>query len=68
MTYWKNKPEKRTPFLSRGTGRIREVEETVDELRQQMAGSGMQGEHLCFVTQLPADHADHPDTLYIVYE
>lgn len=63
MTNWKKQSEKRVPFLSRGTGRIRQVEEQVDDLRQQMAV-----DKVCFVTQLPADYDLHPDTLYIVYE
>ena len=57
-----NTKEKRTPFLARGTGRVRELEQRVATLES----NGIPVGQIAFVDTLPADHDDHPDTLYFI--
>ena len=57
-----NTQEKRTPFLARGTGRVKALEQRVATLES----NGIPVGHIAFVDSLPADHADHPDTLYFI--
>jgi hypothetical protein len=61
MTQWKNNHEKRTPFLARGNGRIRDLEDRVDELADKLG---------LWPIQLLTDLPQHPDdnTFYIIYE
>ncbi len=57
-----NTKEKRTPFLARGNGRVRELEHRVASLET----NGIPVGSIAFVETLPADHDEHPDTLYFI--
>ena len=64
MPNWKNHHEKRTPFLARGTGRVRELEQKVEQMMTDLTPASS----FRFVTELPEDHAEHPDTVYFIFE
>lgn len=60
MTVWKNNKEKHTPFAARGNGRMREVEERLELLEEQL-GSQLR---LLVVEEPPETCL--PNTIYLV--
>lgn len=62
MTDWKDHHERHTPFLSRGMGRVRQLEQQVTHIEDSL----LPATRLEIVEQLPDDHAQHPETIYLI--
>ncbi|MBR6182755.1 MAG: hypothetical protein IKQ77_16300 [Prevotella sp.] len=60
MTVWKNNKEKHTPFAARGNGRMREVEEKLKFLEEQL-----DNQLKLLVVEEPPETCE-PNTIYLV--
>ena len=60
MTVWKNNKEKHTPFAARGNGRMREVEEKLKFLEEQL-----DNQQKLLVVEEPPETCE-PNTIYLV--
>ena len=60
MTVWKNNKEKHTPFAARGNGRMREVEEKLKYLEEQL------GNQLKLLVVEEPPETCEPNTIYLV--
>ena len=60
MTVWKNNKEKHTPFAARGNGRLREVEEKLKCLEEQL------GNQLKLLVVEEPPETCEPNTIYLV--
>jgi len=60
MTVWKNNKEKHTPFAARGNGRMREVEEKLKFLEEQL------GNQLKLLVVEEPPETCEPNTIYLV--
>ena len=60
MTVWKNNKEKHTPFAARGNGRMREVEEKMKFLEEQL-----DNQLKLLVVEEPPETCE-PNTIYLV--
>ena len=60
MTVWKNNKEKHTPFAARGNGRMREVEEKLKFLEEQL------GNQLRLLVVEERPETCEPNTIYLV--
>ncbi len=62
MTQWKNNREKRIPFMAKGNGRIRDLDQKVDELAEKISAQMP----ILALKELPQDIDEN--TIYLVYE
>lgn len=62
MAVWKNNKEKHTPFAARGNGRLREMEERLELLEEQVGGQL----RMVIVDQPPETCQEN--TIYLVCE
>ena len=60
MNVWKNNKEKHTPFAARGNGRMREVEEKLKFLEEQL-----DNQLKLLVVEEPPETCE-PNTIYLV--
>jgi hypothetical protein len=60
MADWKNNKEKHTPFAARGNGRLREVEEKLKYLEEQL------GNQLKLLVVEEPPEICEPNTIYLV--
>ena len=60
MTVWENNKEKHTPFAARGNGRMREVEEKLKFLEEQL-----DNQLKLLVVEEPPETCE-PNTIYLV--
>lgn len=62
MTQWKDNHEKRIPFMARGNGRIRDLDQKVEELAEKVNTQLK----IMPVREMPAHPDDH--MAYLIYE